>query len=86
MAELDLVASDDQITHEDLSLDLEDLQIENNLNFFKFDPAYTKHEQDYEAIKKEILGSSSSSATKKRSRAPSSPRWPDCTHSEQRSS
>ena len=63
-----MVASDDQITHDELSLDQEDLDLENSLNFFKYDPNYTQHEQAYEAIKKEILGSSSSSGSSSDSR------------------
>lgn len=53
-SELDLVEEDDQITHE-VTLD-EELNPEMQLDVFKFDDAYEQHEEDYEKIKKEILG------------------------------
>lgn len=53
-ASLDLVEAEDQITHE-LSLDSE-VQATTGLDVFKVDPEYQQHEEEYEAIKKEILG------------------------------
>lgn len=53
--ELDLVEEDDQITH-NISLDDDDLDSEDMLNIFKFDPDYTENEEKYNAIKAEILG------------------------------
>lgn len=53
--ELDLVEEEDQITH-NISLDDEDLDPEDMLNIFKFDPEYTENEEKYNAIKAEILG------------------------------
>uniref|UniRef100_A0A061QW61 Pre-mRNA-splicing factor CWC22 n=1 Tax=Tetraselmis sp. GSL018 TaxID=582737 RepID=A0A061QW61_9CHLO len=52
--ELDLVEAEDQITHE-LSIDSE-ISANAGLDVFKVDPEYQQHEQEYEAIKKEILG------------------------------
>lgn len=52
--ELDLVEEDDQITH---NIDLmDDIDPEDGLNIFKFDPFYEKTEQEWEDIKSEILG------------------------------
>ncbi|KAI8378278.1 MIF4G-domain-containing protein [Choanephora cucurbitarum] len=53
--ELDLVEEEDQITH-NISLDDDDLEAEEMLNIFKFDPNYTENEEKYNAIKAEILG------------------------------
>lgn len=55
MQELDLVEEEDQITH-NISLDDDDLDSEDMLNIFKFDPNYTENEEKYNAIKAEILG------------------------------
>lgn len=55
MQELDLVEEDDQITH-NISLDDDDLDSEDMLNIFKFDPDYNENEEKYNAIKAEILG------------------------------
>ncbi|KAI9275242.1 MIF4G-domain-containing protein [Helicostylum pulchrum] len=55
MEELDLVEEDDQITH-NISLDDDDLDAEEMLNIFKYDPDYTENEEKYSAIKAEILG------------------------------
>jgi len=52
--ELDLIEEQDKITH-DVTLD-DDLEIEENLNFFKFDPEYETRETQWDEIKKEILG------------------------------
>jgi pre-mRNA-splicing factor CWC22 len=65
--ELDLVEEEDQITHENITLEEEDddqggrkklLDIEERLDFFKFDPNYKKHEQQYQDILDELLGDS----------------------------
>ncbi|KAG1147082.1 hypothetical protein G6F37_004297 [Rhizopus arrhizus] len=53
--ELDLVEEEDQITH-NISLDDDDLDAEDMLNIFKYDPDYTENEEKYNAIKSEILG------------------------------
>jgi pre-mRNA-splicing factor CWC22 len=58
MQELDLVEEDDQITH-NISLDDDDLESEDMLNIFKYDPDYTENEEKYIAIKAEILGDDS---------------------------
>ena len=54
ITELDLIEEADKITH-DVSLD-DDLETEDNLNFFKFDPDYEMKEAQWDEIKKEILG------------------------------
>ncbi|KAG8732731.1 pre-mRNA-splicing factor cwc22, partial [Ceratobasidium sp. 423] len=54
---LDLVEEDDQITHQ-ISLD-DELQIQEGLNVFKFDPNYLENEEKYKEIKTEILGEDS---------------------------
>jgi pre-mRNA-splicing factor CWC22 len=52
--ELDLVETSDQITHE---ISLEDaLDPQMALDVFKEDPEFTLHEQEYAAIRREILG------------------------------
>ncbi|KAK0461061.1 MIF4G-domain-containing protein [Desarmillaria tabescens] len=51
---LDLVEEDEQITHE-IQLE-QDLQVQEGLNIFKFDPDYLKNEERYKEIKAEILG------------------------------
>ena len=56
--ELDLVEEEDQITHY-VGLDDEDLDVEERLNIFKFDPDYDENEQRYADLKKEILGEGS---------------------------
>lgn len=55
LPELDLVEEDDVITH-NINLDDEDLDPEDNLNIFKFDPFYEKTEEEWNEIKLEILG------------------------------
>ncbi|KAM7183718.1 Pre-mRNA-splicing factor [Rhypophila sp. PSN 637] len=55
--ELDLVEEDDQITHQ-LGLD-DDLDVEDGLNIFKFDPDYEENEAEYNKLKAEILGEGS---------------------------
>ncbi|KLO19730.1 MIF4G-domain-containing protein [Schizopora paradoxa] len=56
---LDLVMEDEQITHE-LGLD-DELQVQEGINVFKFDPNYLESEEKYKSIKAEILGEDSSS-------------------------
>lgn len=52
--ELDLVEEDDQITH---NIDMTDeIDPEDKLNIFQFDPFYDKTELEWEELKKEILG------------------------------
>lgn len=51
---LDLVEEDDAITHK-IGLD-DKLNVEEGLNMFKVDPEYVEHEEQYKAIKAEILG------------------------------
>ena len=52
--ELDLVEEEDQITHR-IGLD-DDINVQDNLNIFKFDPEYEENEVKYKALKAEILG------------------------------
>ncbi|KAA1083398.1 pre-mRNA-splicing factor cwc22 [Puccinia graminis f. sp. tritici] len=58
---LDLVEEDDIITHP-IHLD-DDLQVQDTLNVFKFDPDYTETEEKYQSIKNEILGVDSDSGS-----------------------
>jgi pre-mRNA-splicing factor CWC22 len=52
--ELDLVEEEDQITH-NTRLD-DDLDVQESLNVFKFDPEWEEHEAAYQQLKSEILG------------------------------
>ena len=52
--ELDLVEEEDQITHQ-ISID-DNITGEEMLNIFKYDPFYDKTEEEWDVIKKEILG------------------------------
>ncbi len=52
--ELDLVEEEDQITH-NTRLD-DDLDVQESLNVFKFDPEWEEHEAAYKQLKSEILG------------------------------
>ncbi|KAI4128792.1 MAG: hypothetical protein LQ338_002543 [Usnochroma carphineum] len=52
--ELDLVEEEDQITHR-ASLD-DEIDVQDGLNVFKFDPEYEEHEEAYRKLKAEILG------------------------------
>ncbi|KAK2078226.1 hypothetical protein QBZ16_004095 [Prototheca wickerhamii] len=52
--ELDLVEAEDQITHE-ISLD-DKTDTQTHLDVFREDPDFERHEREYDAIKKEILG------------------------------
>uniref|UniRef100_A0A915PCQ5 Lethal protein 858 n=1 Tax=Setaria digitata TaxID=48799 RepID=A0A915PCQ5_9BILA len=52
--DLDLIEEDDQITH---TITLEDaLMPENELNVFKYDPEFEKHEAEYEEIRRDAVG------------------------------
>ena len=53
--ELDLVEEEDQITHF-FSLDDDEVDAEESLNVFKYDPQFVESEEAYAEIKKEILG------------------------------
>lgn len=55
---LDLVEEEDQITHK-IGLD-DELKVEEGLNMFKVDVDFVEHEEQYRAIKAEILGEGSS--------------------------
>lgn len=52
--ELDLVEEEDQITHR-TSLD-DEIDVQDGLNVFKFDPEWEEHEEAYRKLKAEILG------------------------------
>ncbi|KAL8917269.1 MAG: hypothetical protein Q9208_008045 [Pyrenodesmia sp. 3 TL-2023] len=52
--ELDLVEEEDQITHR-ASLD-DEIDVQDGLNVFKFDPEWEEHEEAYKKLKEEILG------------------------------
>ncbi len=52
--ELDLVEEVDQITHR-VGLD-DEIDVQDGLNVFKFDPEYEEHEAAYKKLKAEILG------------------------------
>lgn len=52
--ELDLVEEEDQITHR-TSLD-DEIEVQDGLNVFKFDPEWEEHEAAYKKLKAEILG------------------------------
>lgn len=55
--ELDLVEEEDQITH---NVDLDgDIDGQEGLNIFKYDPEYEGHEEAYKQLKAEILGEGS---------------------------
>ncbi|EIW85536.1 MIF4G-domain-containing protein [Coniophora puteana RWD-64-598 SS2] len=54
---LDLVEEEEQITHQ-IHLE-EELQVQEGLNIFKFDPNYVENEEKYKSIKAEILGEDS---------------------------
>ncbi|KIJ63282.1 hypothetical protein HYDPIDRAFT_92579 [Hydnomerulius pinastri MD-312] len=54
---LDLVEEEEQITHQ-IQLE-DDLQVQEGLNIFKFDPNYLENEEKYKGIKAEILGENS---------------------------
>ena len=55
--ELDLVEEEDQITHQ---IDLDDeINVQDTLNIFKFDPDWEEHEKAYRKLKAEILGEGS---------------------------
>ena len=52
--ELDLVEEEDQVTHR-IGLD-DDVNVQDSLNIFKFDPDYEESEAKYKELKAEILG------------------------------
>jgi pre-mRNA-splicing factor CWC22 len=54
---LDLVEEEEQITHQ-IHLE-DDLQVQEGLNIFKFDPNHLENEEKYKGIKAEILGENS---------------------------
>jgi pre-mRNA-splicing factor CWC22 len=55
--ELDLVEEEDQITH---NIELHgELDGQDNLNIFKYDPEYEQNEEEYKKLKAEILGEGS---------------------------
>lgn len=56
--ELDLVEEEDQITHR-TGLDDDELEVQDGLNIFKFDPEWEEHEEAYQRLKAEILGEGS---------------------------
>ncbi|CAB4446076.1 unnamed protein product [Rhizophagus irregularis] len=56
-SELDLVKEDDQITHH-ISID-DELDVEETLGVFNFDPDYLENEEKYKEIKSQILGEDS---------------------------
>jgi pre-mRNA-splicing factor CWC22 len=58
LQQLDLVEDAEQVTHE-IALD-DELLTEEDTNVFKVDPEFEKNEQEWEEIKKEILGSEES--------------------------
>ncbi|KAJ5447571.1 MIF4-like type 1/2/3 [Penicillium cf. griseofulvum] len=55
--ELDLVEEEDQITHR-AGLD-DELETQDTLNIFKYDPEWEEHEEAYKKLKAEILGEES---------------------------
>ncbi|RPB03150.1 MIF4G-domain-containing protein [Choiromyces venosus 120613-1] len=55
--ELDLVEEEDQITHK-TELD-DEIEVQDGLNVFKFDPDWEEHEELYRKTKAEILGEGS---------------------------
>ncbi|GKT80932.1 MIF4G domain-containing protein [Colletotrichum tofieldiae] len=55
--ELDLVEEEDQITH---MVDLDgEIDVQDGLNIFKYDPQWEEHEEAYKKLKAEILGEGS---------------------------
>ncbi|GMH00071.1 hypothetical protein Nepgr_001910 [Nepenthes gracilis] len=56
--ELDLVESEDQLTHEYSLLD-DEIDPETSLDIFKLDPNFLENEKRYEELKKSILGEES---------------------------
>jgi pre-mRNA-splicing factor CWC22 len=55
--ELDLVEEEDQITHK-IILD-DEIDVQDSLNIFKFDPEWEENEEAYKRMKAEILGEGS---------------------------
>ncbi|KAJ1675184.1 pre-mRNA-splicing factor cwc22, partial [Spiromyces aspiralis] len=54
---LDLVDEEEQIVHE-VSLDDDELDVQEELNIFKYNPNYVEDEEKYAQIRREILGDS----------------------------
>ena len=50
-----MIEEQDKITH-NVNLEEEDLETEDSLNFFKYDPEFGRKEAQWDEIKKEILG------------------------------
>ncbi|OMJ08166.1 Pre-mRNA-splicing factor CWC22 [Smittium culicis] len=57
---LDLVEEDDQIVHE-VSIEDDTLEVQDELDVFKFDENFEENEEKYNSIKQEILGDSDDS-------------------------
>ncbi|KAL4782920.1 hypothetical protein BJX76DRAFT_331325 [Aspergillus varians] len=55
--DLDLVEEEDQITHR-IGLD-DEIETQDTLNIFKYDPQWEEHEEAYKKLKAEILGEGS---------------------------
>ena len=55
--ELDLIEEEDQITHR-IGLD-DEIEVQDGLNVFKYDPQWEDHEEAYKKLKAEILGDGS---------------------------
>ncbi|GMH31858.1 hypothetical protein Nepgr_033702 [Nepenthes gracilis] len=56
--ELDLVESEDQVTHKYSLLD-DEIDPETSLDIFEFDPNFLENEKQYEELKKSIVGEES---------------------------
>ena len=63
LPELDLVEADEQITHEDATLDIENPDLEEGLNYFREDPNFLQNEEKYAEIRRELLGESDSDSS-----------------------
>ena len=58
--DLDLVERDDQITFE-TTLDDEDIQQQEELNTYRYDPDFEENEKEWQGVRAEILGLNSDS-------------------------
>jgi len=63
LPELDLVELDDQITFDSIGLDDDDLEYDEKLDVFHYDEDYDEKEEEWNVIKKEILGDDSDSSS-----------------------
>jgi len=63
LPELDLVELDDQITFDSIGLDDDDLEYDEKLDVFHYDEEYDEKEEEWNVIKKEILGDDSDSSS-----------------------